>query len=114
MRLLKITALIPTIFCGYILLFIVGSTIHFGNLPQYGITPDPTSTFPKWLLETNSLGLLFIGVLFLLSPVIFLGLSIYKWELLKPRLKYWTIVYVLGLLFFLLLKSTTYFEWLID
>lgn len=96
------------------MLFLIGSTIYLGHAPVYGLTPDPINTYPIWLYTINNIGLLLLLLLLYFSPILLIVVSVLKWASVKNHIIFWYLLYLFGIAFFILLRTTTCFKWLLD
>lgn len=114
MKLLKMIAFVPVIL-NCIILTIVGiMTLLNGEIPIYGETNDPSSTFPTYLHSIINLALLILVYLLLVSPLLLIITFITNEFGEKRKVIFYLFIYVLGLITFILIRNTMFFAWLLD
>lgn len=114
MKVFKLIAAIPWLLLLYILLVFIWVATLYHEFPKYGVTPDPISTFPSWFHKSNMNVLLVLGVILFISPVLFLYLAVKNWFTEKKSVLFWSGIYFIGIIGLVMLRETSFFEWLLD
>ena len=95
----------PTIFIIYFYLFCAYATLHLGFLPRYA-NPDPKNAFGEPILLT-----VYLVFLLALGAVMWSGVRVLRFNLLKNLLHLAQVVFVVMLFYF---DPGGLFEWFLD
>lgn len=111
----RIISLIPLAALIYMIAVIGIGLVIFGHLPEYGVDPDPTSTFHPVAHHLNVIILLVLIALLSLSPFIFFVTLIFDLQKVsRAGVLKWSLIYIVGVGLLFLMRTTSAFHWLVD
>ena len=114
MKLLKVITFIPFILDGIILVIMGVYILVNGEMPIYGETNDPFSSFPTYLYHIKNLTLLLFMFLLFISPLLLLLTFITNEFSEKRKVVFYLFLYMFGWVIFVFIRNTMFFTWLLD